>query len=186
MSPKVAGINQHLRSGAKVIATASKHNWNLLRSLGAEEVFDYKDPECGQKIRSYTNDLLNLVLDCIAEGSSPGICEQAVSSKGGTISCLLVANHSRKDVEAKYTIGYTCLGEAFDYKGRHWPAVKQDLEFSKKFWPITEMLISEGKLKSHPAKVGEDGLKGCFDGFQQFRENKVSGVKLVYRVEETP
>ena len=95
------------RSGCKVIATASPRNFSLLKSLGAEEVFDYNDPECAKKIRDYTNDDLTLVLDCIAEGNSPKICEEAISSKGGEISYLLFAKHSRTDVKNKHTLGYT-------------------------------------------------------------------------------
>lgn len=81
--------NDRFSSGCKVIATASSRNFSLLKSLGAEEVFDYKDPSCAQKIRDHTSDTLTLALDCISEGSSPTICEQAISTKGGTITFLL-------------------------------------------------------------------------------------------------
>lgn len=36
----------HCSSGYKVVATASAHNWPLLKSLGVEEVLNYKDPNC--------------------------------------------------------------------------------------------------------------------------------------------
>lgn len=126
------------------------------------------------------------MLDCIAEGESPKICEEAISSQGGAISYLLKASHSRKDVENKHTFGYTINGEAFEKMGRQVPAKPEDFEHAKMFWELSEKLIADGKIKPHPLKVGQDGLKGAFDGFQQFREGKVSGVKLVYRVEETP
>jgi hypothetical protein len=38
----------------------------------------------------------------------------------------------------------------------------------------------------HPPKVGKDGLQGVLDGLVQLKEGKVTGVKLVYRVDETP
>lgn len=158
----------------------------MLKKLGAEATFDYKDPDCAKKIREYTKDSLTVVLDCIAEGDSPKICEEAISSRGGAISYLLNAKHSRSDVENKHTFGYTIFGEAFDKRGSHFDAKPEDFEHSKMFWGITQKLVDEGKLATHPSKVGKDGLVGAFDGFQQFRDGKVSGVKLVYRVEETP
>lgn len=51
--------NRASSSGAKVVATASKHNWPLLKSLGAEEVFDYNDPECSKKVRTSERTTLN-------------------------------------------------------------------------------------------------------------------------------
>jgi NADPH:quinone reductase-like Zn-dependent oxidoreductase len=157
-----------------------------LKELGAEEVFDYKDPNCAKKIREYSDNSLTLAMDCIAEGDSPRICEEAISSKGGVISYLLSANHSRKDVENRHTLGYTVFGEAFDKFGRHFDGKVEDFEHTKKFWEVTQKLVDAKQLRTHPTKVGKDGLMGAFDGFQQFRDNKVSGVKLVYRVEETP
>lgn len=173
------------RSGCKVVATSSQHNWPLLKSLGAEQCFDYKDPDCSKQIREYTKDQLTLVMDCIAEGSSPKICEEAVSSKGGAISYLLGPKHDRTDVENKKTLGYTIMGEAFDKFGHHFPASSEDFEHAKMFWALSEKLITAGQITAHPPKVGKDGLQGVFDGLQQFREGKISGVKLVYRVEET-
>lgn len=173
-------------SGAKVVAVCSERNFSFVKNLGAVEAFDYKDPACSKKVREYTNDSLKLCLDCIAEGSSPAICENAISSSGGTISYLLKASHTRKDVENKKTLGYTVIGEAFTKFGGKAEANPKDFEFTKKFWDLTQKLVDEGKLKSHPHEVGKDGLKGVFEGLDRLRKGEVSGKKLVYRVEETP
>ena len=53
------------------------------------------------------------------------------------------------------------------------------------FWQLTEELVRAGKLKPHPVKIGTGGLVGVFDGLQQMREGKVSGVKLVYPINDT-
>lgn len=99
----------HHSSGYKVVATASKHNWSLLESLGVERSFDYKDPQCSTSIRGYTQDTLRLALDCMSEGESPKICEQAISShRGGAITYLLRSAHqiqTREDVVKKHTSG---------------------------------------------------------------------------------
>lgn len=91
-----------------MVATASERNWPLLKSLGAEATFDYKDPNCSRLVREYTDDNLKLALDCISEGDSPRICEQAISTSGGTITYLLKSAHelqSRTDIAKKHTSG---------------------------------------------------------------------------------
>ena len=130
------------------MTTASERNWPLLKSLGAEACFDYKDPDCAKKIREYTNDSLTVALDCISEGDSPKITEQAVSSKGGTITYLLKSAHdiqTRNDVERKHTSGYQVFGEAFHKLGQDVPANPEHFEHTKKFWTLTEKLVREEK-----------------------------------------
>jgi hypothetical protein len=94
--------------------------------------------------------------------------------------------HSRGDIERLRTSAYSVFGEAFDKLGAHVPAKPEHFEHGKMFWQLSEELVRAGKLKPHPVKVGKDGLVGVFDGLQQMREGKVSGVKLVYRIEEAP
>lgn len=62
----------------------------------------------------------------------------------------------------------------------------QDFEFGKMFWDLSTKLIAEGKVNVHPPKVGKKGLEGVFEGLKELKEGKVSGVKLVYHVDETP
>ncbi|KAL6709860.1 hypothetical protein ACN47E_000645 [Coniothyrium glycines] len=167
-------------SGAEVYATASPHNFDLLRKLGADHVFDYKDPEVGAKIREATNDKLKLVFDCIAEGNSPAITAAAVSSSGGHVSGLLpVEEYPRSDVKFKFRLAYTALGEAYSEKI---PASQEDYEFGANFWRVTEELFNSGKIKAHPTKV-HHGLEGIPQGLDDLKDGKVSGVKLVYKIE---
>ncbi|EME42459.1 hypothetical protein DOTSEDRAFT_134111 [Dothistroma septosporum NZE10] len=179
-------IQYGVLSGCRVITTASEQNHPLLKALGAEECFDYKDPACAKKIRDYTNDDLRKVFDCISEGSSPKICEESISSQGGTISYLLKAKHTREDVENKRTLGYTIIGEAFVKGGNKMEAKPEDFEHAKKFSELTQKLVNAGQLAVHPAEVGQDGLKGVFEGLERLRKGEVSGKKLVYRVAQTP
>ncbi|CBX96210.1 hypothetical protein IAQ61_001387 [Plenodomus lingam] len=167
-------------TGCEVFATASPHNFDLVRKLGADHVFDYKDPECGDKIRKATNDKLKLVFDCIAEGSSPDIIAKAISSSGGHVSTLLpVKSFGREDVKHSFTFAYTSLGEKYNDR---FPASQEDYEFGKKFWAQAEDLINSGKIKTHPTEVRK-GLEGVPQGLHDLKNGKVSGVKLVYTVE---
>lgn len=170
-------------SGLQVITTCSPHNFDFVKSLGADAVYDYKSPNVGAEIREFAKDKIAHVFDCISEGTSPEICAQAFGSKGGKYSALLVVeNFPRDDVINALTLGYTATGEAFPKFGADWPANPEHLEFASRFWKIAGELLAQGKIKPHPADVREGGLEGIFKGLQEMREGKVSGKKLVYKI----
>ena len=167
-------------SGCEVIAIASPHNFDLLRELGADHVLNYKDADVGSKIRKATDDKLKLIFDCISEGSSHGICAAAMSSTGGHYTALLpTTNFPRKDVKTKMTIAYTAIGERYNDSI---PANQADYEFGSKFWKIAEELVNSGKIVTHRTVV-RNGLEGIVEGLQELKDGKVSGTKLVYKVE---
>ncbi|KAG9187567.1 hypothetical protein G6011_05438 [Alternaria panax] len=167
-------------SGCEVIATSSPHNFDLLRKLGADQVFNYKDADVGAQIRKATNDKLKLVFDCIAEGKAFEITAAAISSSGGHMSALLPPNdYPRSDVKASFTLAYTALGEAFN---ETFGANQEHYEFGAKFWKQAEEWFSSGKIKAHPAEV-RNGLANIPQGLQDLKDGKVSGVKLVYKVD---
>ncbi|KAF2487513.1 putative zinc-binding oxidoreductase ToxD [Neohortaea acidophila] len=175
-----------LHSGCSpIIAVCSPRNFPFVKALGATEAFDYNDPKCGEKIRAYTNNTLTKALDCIAEGASPAICCAAISSQGGEISYLLKVKHDREDVVNKWTLGYTVVGEAFKFGPAEMPAKPEDFEFTKGFVDVSTRLLASSQISVHPAQVGKGGLQGVLEGLELLKAGKVSGVKLVYKVDET-
>ncbi|KAJ5416338.1 oxidoreductase-like protein [Penicillium cf. griseofulvum] len=133
-------------SGFKVLATASPHNFDLLRSLGADEVFDYHSPTVGAKIRAATNDRLTHVFDCIASESSVAISAEAISSAGGTYSSLLlVKEFPRADVHNKRTLAYTGIGETYHKGGSEFAADQSQLDFQVKFWELSRGVVGSGQ-----------------------------------------
>ncbi|KAJ5192733.1 hypothetical protein N7449_008875 [Penicillium cf. viridicatum] len=173
-------------SGYKVLTTCSPRNFDLVRSLGADEVYDYKDAQAPAEIRKATDNNLKLVFDCISLESSAAFSDNSISTDGGEYSALLNAKINRANVNARSTLAYTTLGEAFSFGDTPFPAKPEDQAFAEKFIPIAESLLAQGKVKVHPPKVGEHGLKGVLEGLKLLREDKVSGEKLVYNVSETP
>ena len=144
-----------------------------------DEVFDYKDPDVGAKIRKATNDNLRLVFDTIAEHGAPEIAAAAISSKGGHYSSIVPAKIARDDVKSTFTIAYTIFGERYNSM---FPASQEDFEFAVKFWRASADLINSGKIKPHPALVRK-GLEGIPQGLDDLKNNRVSGKKLVYTIE---
>ncbi|KAL1952597.1 hypothetical protein VTO42DRAFT_4704 [Malbranchea cinnamomea] len=173
-------------SGYTVITTCSPHNFQLVKSLGADAVFDYKDPNAAAEIRKHTQNKLKFVLDTISLESSAEFCDNALSTEGGEYTALLKVGIKRANVNDRSTLAYTALGEAFQFGDIHLPVIPEDRDFAEKFSLLTEKLLAEGKIKVHKPKINEGGLKGVLDGLQLMREGKVSGEKLVYNVEETP
>lgn len=172
-----------------MVSTASPHNHEFVKSLGAEAVFNYKDADCGERINKYTNNALKLAWDTISLKDSAEICAKALSSdsSGARYGSILPVKLPRDDgVAETHTFMYTIFNEAFTKGGRETPTVPEDFEFAKKFFAITEKLLADGKLKTHPEKVGQKGLEGALQGMKDMQQDKVSGQKMVYRVRETP
>lgn len=186
------------RSGLIVITTCSPRNYDLVKSLHADAIFDYNDPACGRKIREHTSNDLFYAFDCISTDSSVRICADALSTSSSSsgakkhyCSLLGVPNFPRKDAEKKTTLAYSAMGEDISFHGQgsiippKIPAREEDARFMKSFIETVDGLLGEGKVRVHPPSVRERGLQGVLDGLQTMREGRVSGEKLIYRVADT-
>ncbi|KAF5863569.1 hypothetical protein ETB97_009813 [Aspergillus alliaceus] len=173
-------------SGYTVLTTCSPHNFDLVRSLGADTVFDYKDPSSAAKIREKTNNSLKLVLDCISLPSSAVFCDKALSTEGGEYCALLTVKVNRDNVNSRSILAYTVLGETFNFGNMAVPAKPEDFQHAHEFTQIAQSLLDQGKIKVHPLSVRAGGLQGVLEGMELLKADKVSGKKLVYNVDETP
>ncbi|KAJ9612482.1 hypothetical protein H2200_004079 [Cladophialophora chaetospira] len=172
-------------SGLKVITTCSPKHFGLMKELGADLVYDYRHPDVGARIRDATEGKLKLVFDTVALESTAKICADAFGNDGGVYCNLLGIDCPRHDVRSEFFLGYSQSGEQFIFEGEHFEAKPEDFMFASRFAEVAERLWHEGNFKPHPQRVEPGGFSGVADGLQQMRESKVSGEKLVYRVEET-
>ncbi|KAJ5585790.1 Polyketide synthase enoylreductase [Penicillium hetheringtonii] len=156
-------------SGYMVITTCSPHNFDLVRGLGADSVYDYKHPEAAAQIRQATGDQLKLTLDCI----------------GGEDGANFWSRTKRENIVDSGTLGYTAVGVAFRKFGREFPPMPEDAAHIAAFITLIEPLLAQGKIKTHPIKVGKGGLYGVLEGLKLLEEGKVSGEKLVYNIADT-
>ncbi|GAB1196353.1 hypothetical protein APSETT444_005622 [Aspergillus pseudonomiae] len=174
-------------AGYSVLTTCSPRNVDLVKSRGAEAVFDYNDPSCGEQIHRYTKGELQLVWDTIGSEQGVRTCMTALSTNPGCrYGTILLNDIPRQDVARTRSIMMTFRGEPFDLYGKHFPASAEDFEFAKMFTQLTETLLAENRLKPHPVRIGEGGLQGVLEGVELVQQGNVSGVKLVYRVGDTP
>ena len=169
-------------SGAKVVTTASARNRDFVKSLGADEAFDYNDPDCAKKIREYTNDELHFVFDCFGGATGTAVCANSISSRGGQICSIIPGDEypRKEDVRRGLLMAYKALGEPWDFFGR-FPATHEDYGFTRMWWRLAARVLGEGKIKVHPPRVGE-GLEGVLAGLDEMRKGTVSATKLVYKL----
>ncbi|EXJ87206.1 hypothetical protein A1O3_04165 [Capronia epimyces CBS 606.96] len=174
-------------SGYTVITICGADQFEHLKSLGADYTFDYTDPQTGEKIRTLTENSLKYAWDTIAIESSAQMCADALSTYPGTrYGTTNAVKMPRDDVKSTFTVMHTMYGEAFTFGPVEFEASPEDFEFAKLFMGLTEKLLAEGKLKTHPEIVGEGGLAGVIQGLDDLQSGKIHGVKLVYRVADTP
>ncbi|TDL22505.1 zinc-binding oxidoreductase ToxD [Rickenella mellea] len=172
-------------AGLRVIATASTKNFELLKSYGAVEVFDYKDESTPAKIKEFTGGKLKHAVDCIAEKGTPETVHAALSDNGGVISALLGYASQRDSVVVTPSIVYPLLGRDFDIPMKM-PADAGAYELGKKFSKLISDVLATGKVKPIPVKLMPNGLASVKEGFEYMKEGHVSGEKITYRISDTP
>ncbi|XXG97969.1 hypothetical protein Hte_004285 [Hypoxylon texense] len=176
-------------AGLFVITSGSPKNHELLKSLGADAVVDYKDPAWPEQVRKLSHDGLEHAFDCISEHGTPEATAKALSpTKGGLVVTLLPVNHIRDKVENKKarlesTIVYTVFERplkygSFDFCGEPTP---QDKATWEKYLALLPELLSSGKIKPNPVReLG--GIDTILAGFEEQIQGKVSAEKLVYKI----
>lgn len=171
-------------SGLKVLTTCSPSNFELMRSLGAEHVFDYHDEDGSiEQIRAAAGGQLKLTLNCFGAGDSQRFCGEALSDGG---ACASVAPwelpQKDKNLTSLFVQGQKVLGEPFKFMGRVFPAEPEVFSEWKRFIPVCEGLIRQGKLKLSPTTVigNLQDVKGALDSLRKWDNH---ATKLVCAME---
>lgn len=100
-------------SGMQVITTASPKNFDLVRSLGATGIFDYRDEQVSAKIKSQWISLKHAV-DCIAtEQTLKQVSDAMSGTEEGYIAMALGPDTSavKANIKAEFALVHTLLGK---------------------------------------------------------------------------
>ncbi|MCJ1405331.1 hypothetical protein MMC11_008558 [Xylographa trunciseda] len=160
-------------SGLDPLMTCSPRKFDLAKSYGAAEEFDYRTPACAGDIRSFSKGWLRYGLDCITDQQSIKVCHAAIGRAGGKYTALdqypeAVAK-SRKGIVADRVLGPTMLGKEYRLAG---PARHQGERRATEVWSRLVQSVAgalgRGKasdpsaqghgwrFRRHPARDGDD------------------------------
>lgn len=175
--------------GYTVISTASPHNHELVRSLGAAAVFDYHDPDVVSQIRSYTDGKLTAALDAIGVPETTKVTYECMSRDQPSRLQKTRMDPVPAELKEKYP-NVTCEAlPAFVAveKSRKMrpdlPAIVSPegcLETCLEAFEHLRSVVADSKLlKALPTKIVPGGLNGIKEGLDIIRRSENSGTKIV-------
>jgi NADPH:quinone reductase-like Zn-dependent oxidoreductase len=172
-------------AGYTVVTTASPHSTDLVKSYGADAVFDYHDPDVATAIvKQYPN--ISVAVDCFSKGNSFGISDEVLkNSKGKLITLLQPPKPKYPGVEHELILAYTLFGHPFQWLppvGPKWAALPDDRKALARFFAVLPQLVSDKKLRAPPIFLEEGGWNGILTGLDKLRAGNVSGGKIVVKL----
>ncbi|EMT64029.1 Zinc-type alcohol dehydrogenase-like protein C2E1P3.01 [Fusarium odoratissimum] len=171
--------------GFKIVTTCSPHSFDLVRSLGASHVFDYNDSDVVKSIKD-TAPGLRYVFDTIGNEMSSTTASQAIDKTGGTLTTvrpdMSLTENVTKQTKVTPVLVWTAFNRVIQYKKAQFPASEDDHKLCAEFNEKLPVWIEEGKIKPNKPKVIPGGLDAVVQGFQEYRDGKISGYKLVYEL----
>ncbi|KAH7043961.1 chaperonin 10-like protein [Macrophomina phaseolina] len=173
-------------AGLRPVTTCSPRNFDLVKSYGAEEAYDYRSPTCAADIKAATKSNLKYALDCITTKDSIAICYAALGRAGGRYTALdpywEATAATRKTVKANWTLGITMLGKDIAWPAPYGRPGSEDARaFGAKWAGELQALLESGKMRPHPLRAKEGASwEDVLAGLKEVKEGKVSGEKLVF------
>ncbi|EGN93603.1 hypothetical protein SERLA73DRAFT_171938 [Serpula lacrymans var. lacrymans S7.3] len=171
--------------GLRVITTASPQNFELVKSLGADEVFDYADSKTPKKIVAASGGNLKHAVDCISEGMTPNQVSMSLSRQGGTIATLLPYESKKKGVDVQFVVCYAIFGKAIEYPFP-FPANEEYSRNASMHAKMISQIVAQHNLTPIPIKLFPRGLASVADGIEYMKLGKVHAEKITYRLADTP
>jgi len=158
-------------AGLKIASTSSPSNFELLKHLGADVVFDYHDAEAPKKIKEWSGGKISQALDTISEKGSTESAAEAFGSEGGSIATLL-------PVEPKGTgpLGKTVQPITVLIYSAQDPKNKADYT-NLTDWN-TRVPTYAKELKVMPLQHWDGGLEGIPAALDHLKSGEVSASKI--------
>ncbi|KAJ6095425.1 hypothetical protein N7486_006171 [Penicillium sp. IBT 16267x] len=169
--------------GHRVITTCSPHNFELVKSYGADLVFDYNSPTCAKDIRTATKNTLRYVLDPFAEAKTLRLCHEAMGRTGGRYCALEQYQEglcTRKTIKHELVMGGAISGNGVDLPEPYGiPPCPEIGEWARPWYQCVQQLVTAGKLSPVPVEVIPGRFDAILNGLDILAKGKVSGKKLV-------
>ncbi|KAH8832183.1 chaperonin 10-like protein [Flagelloscypha sp. PMI_526] len=178
-------------SGYKVVTTASPDVFDEVKTLGASEVFDYKDPETPKKIQAVAHDLTMAIDTAGGTGTlqliSGSLCPTSNSNKIYSIVMDSSASPTLpSNTTVEYTLVYEVLGFPFKLGELKFPVRPDDVAGSLGFIQNEYPRLFEGgenrKIKIQKLRIMPGGLESVVEGMNIMKDGKYGREKLVYNI----
>lgn len=177
--------NRRSRSGLRPLATCSLANFDLVKSFGAEQAFDYHSASCADDIKAYTSNSLRYAVDCITTPDTMALCYRAIGRAGGRYTSLdPFPTHvaaTRRAVTPNWVLGPAMLGRETGWPAPYdWTPDPALRAWAVMWMASVQQLLDLDKLNCHPTQPGSKGLEGIVEGLKLLLNKGISGKKLVY------
>lgn len=184
----LTNFDRLFRSGFTTVATCSPKNFSLVKSYGADYVFDYADEKTAEAIRQVTNKQLEYAVDCITDKFSVACCYAAMARTGGRYVTLEMCSEDMKPkrrlIKQEFIFALDIFGEHVQMKRGYERDANPELHrFAVEWYQVVQGLIQGGRLRAHPLEMLENGLGNIVQGIRLLRSGLISGKKLVCVIE---
>lgn len=182
-------VAKHINAYTKIVTVASKKHEKLLKSYGADDVFDYHDAGVIEQIKSkYPN--LQHVIDAVgSEDSIPEAYKVTADSLPATLLEVVpmtiesIPEEIRKDnVKIDITLLYRASGQEILLGATRFPASPEYHEATVKFVKFINPHLNNGDIHHMNIKVFSNGLDDVPALTEGIKEGKNKNVKYVARL----
>ncbi|KAF8499317.1 GroES-like protein [Gautieria morchelliformis] len=156
-----------------IVVTASLHNSDLVKSLGATHLIDRNTDDVVAEARNFFTTPPTVVFDAVSDQTTQRQGWKVLGRNG--ILILVIPSGPSFDADED---GKTAFGT---YGSVH---IHRDL--GRRLYANLTDLLQSGEIKPNRVDVLPGGLTGIESGLKRMDERKVSGVKLIVRLEDTP
>lgn len=169
--------------GLKVITTGSPKNFELLKSLGADAVFNHYDEDVAKQISDFGEGKIEYALDTVASvetwqktyDSTIGSNTKAIDNIVGKSQKDLNYDASR-NIKFTFTFLYLGLGDSF----AGFNPTEELIEKYRDFW-VNLLPKHVDNLRTANILLLE-GIEKVNEGMNLLRQNKVSGTKVTITI----
>ncbi|CCD25614.1 uncharacterized protein NDAI_0F02960 [Naumovozyma dairenensis CBS 421] len=179
-------LAKKLNGYSKIIVVASKKHEKVLKSYGADELFDYHDEDVIEQITKKYNNIQQLV-DCV---SNPTTIQQTYkcAAKDAPATVLQLVTLTEKDikeedrrpnVKIEGTLLYMAGGNAVPFGSMTLPASPEYRQAAIDFIRFINPKLNNGEIHHIPIKVYKNGLEGAIQLTDDIKHDRNSGEKLV-------
>lgn len=167
-----------------IITVCSPKHYDYVKSLGADHVFDYKSDDVIDQVKKVAP-RLQYIFDTIGDNKSSATASHTLGEAGGTLCTVRPGKANTEGVSSQAKITDVLVWTAFlkdhQYKDFKWPVNEDDHKLSAELFEKLPQWLENGTIKPSKYKVLK-GLNKMHEGFQEYRDGKISGYKIVYEL----